>query len=387
LLGATLSRDAISAILNKLAIGTRPDGDDVLVCTVPPQRRDLTREVDLIEEVARVRGLDAVDVHVKLPVTVKPPQNSELARRDLAATLTGLGFFETVTFSFVTREAAAAFLPRGMKVVEVSEDRRKAEPACRPSIMPGLLACRRANQHGGVRVAGGVRLFEVAAVFAQDAAGKSVEEKKLALMVDVPFSGKSATVTDRQQGLRLLRGAIEAMVRNLAGAAARVKFAASSPHCDGLDATGFALVSVDDVALGYAGFVSAAQNSAYDLPGPVAVAELSLERLMTSYPPRARIVLPPEFPGIERDVSFIVDESVTWEQLEGHIRDQHSPMCEGAAFVGTFRGTQIGKGKKSVTVRLSYRDPARTLRHEEIDGPVAALIEALRVRVGATLRT
>jgi phenylalanyl-tRNA synthetase beta chain len=62
-------------------------------------------------------------------------------------------------------------------------------------------------------------------------------------------------------------------------------------------------------------------------------------------------------------------------------------MLERASFVGTFRGRQIGAGKKSVTVRLSYREPSRTLRHEEIDGPVQQLIESMKAGLGATLRT
>ena len=386
LLGSNQSREEMAAILKRLGIAVTLDGQGTLMCTVPPQRRDLTREVDLIEEIARVRGLDAIEVRTSLPVTVKPPQISELARRELASTLTGLGFFETVTFSFVTREAAAAFLPSELRTVEISEDRRKAEPACRPSIIPGLLNCRRANQHGGVRVPGGVRLFEISSVFAQDSNTRSIENFNLAMLVDVPFAGKSATIADRQNGLRLLRGSIEALARNLAGAAATITLSSASPHCPGIDAGGYATVLLNGERLGYCGLVSDAQNAAYDLPGPVAVAELSLAALLAAYPPKAMITLPPQFPGIERDVSFIVDEQITWETLKGHVESQRSALLERASFVGTFRGTQIGKGKKSVTVRLAYRDPERTLRHEEIDGPVNELIEAMKQQVGATLR-
>ena len=386
ILGSNLSREEMAAMLRRLAITVTLDGQGTLLCGIPAQRRDLTREVDLIEEIARVRGLDAVDVRTSLPVAVKPPQVSELARRELTTTLTGLGFFETVTFSFVTREAAAAFLPTGLKTVEISEDRRKAEPACRPSVIPGLLNCRRANQHGGVRVPGGVRLFEISSVFAQDAAGKSIENFNLALLVDAPFAGKAATLADRQHGLRLLRGSIEALARNLAGAAATLELKSAAPHCPGLDPAGYAGVALNGANIGYCAFVSEQQSAAYDLPGPVVVAELSLAALLAAYPPKALISLPPQFPGIERDVSFIVDEQVTWETLKSHVEQHRSLLLERASFVGTFRGSQIGKGKKSVTMRLAYRDPERTLRHEEIDGPVNELIDAMKAKVGATLR-
>jgi phenylalanyl-tRNA synthetase beta chain len=386
-LGSAMSREEMATILRRLGIGVSLDGQGTLLCTIPASRRDLTREVDLVEEVARVRGLDAIEVRTSIAVAVKPPQASESARRELGAALTGMGFTETVTFSFVTREAAGAFLPEGMRLVEVSEERRKAEPACRPSVIPGLLACRRANQHGGVRVAGGVRLFEIASTFAQDATGAASERTCLALLVDVPVTGKNASVEDRQTGLRLLRGAMESIVRALAGAGATLSLKDASPRCAGLDASGFASVALDGREIGMAGFASASQMAAYELAAPVAVAELDLSALLAAYPPRAIISLPPEFPGIERDVSFIVDEQVTWERIRDHVESSRSPMLERASFVGTFRGRQIGAGKKSVTVRLSYREPSRTLRHEEIDGPVQQLIESMKAGLGATLRT
>lgn len=386
-LGSALSREEMATILKRLSIAVSLDGQGTLLCTVPANRRDLTREIDLVEEIARVRGLDAVEVRTSIPVSVKPPQASESARRELGAVLTGLGFTETVTFSFVSREAAAAFLPEGLRLVEVSEERRKAEPACRPSVMPGLLACRRANQHGGVRVPGGVRLFEIASVFAQDASGRATERACLSMLVDVPVAGKSASVEDRQTGLRLLRGAIESAARALAGAGAVVSFKEASPRCAGFDASGFASVLLDGREIGLAGFVSQGQLAAYELNAPVAVAELDVAALLACYPPRSMIVLPPEFPGIERDVSFIVGEEVTWERIRGHIDGCASPLLERVSFVGTFRGKQIGAGKKSVTVRFAYRDPSRTLRHEEIDGPVQQIVESMKADLGATLRT
>jgi phenylalanyl-tRNA synthetase beta chain len=386
-LGSGLSREEMASILRRLGIAVSLDGQGTLLCTIPANRRDLTREVDLVEEIARVRGLDAIDVRTSIPVSVRPPQASESARRELGAVLTGLGFNETVSFSFVTREAATGFLPEGMRLVEVSEERRKAEPACRPSVIPGLLACRRENQHGGVRVPGGVRLFEIASTFAQDARGAATERTCLSMLVDVPVSGKSASVEERQTGLRLLRGAVESIVRALAGASATVLLKEASPRCAGLDAMGFALVMLDGREIGMAGFASASQLAAYELGAPVAVAELDLATLLASYPPRAVIALPPEFPGIERDVSLIVDEQVTWERIRDHVDACRSPMLERISFVGAFRGKQIGAGRKSVTVRLAYREPSRTLRHEEIDGPVQQLIESMKSGLGATLRT
>jgi len=387
ILGSDTSHEDIARVLHPLEVQVGPLGrsGDELLCTIPPFRADLTREIDLIEEIARIRGLSSIPVHPTIAVSVRGPQTSELARRELGVTLIGLGFYETITFSFVSRPAAMPFLPSGMKLIEVSEERRKAEPACRPSIIPGLLACRRANQHVDASK-GEVRLYEIASVFAEDGSGNSIENYNVALLMDVAFSGKKAAIEDLQRGVRLMRGSIEAVVRNLGGVGVSATFEAAQPHCDGIAPEGFARISLGGKPLGYMGVVSSQQRAMYDLAGPVVVAEVGLVPLLNLYPPKSSIMVPPAFPSIERDVSLIVDEPVTWEAIHQAIIAQGKAPMESVGFVGTFRGAQIGKGKKSVTVRLSYRDDSRTLRHEEIDAPVGELVETMKRTLGATLR-
>jgi phenylalanyl-tRNA synthetase beta chain len=160
------------------------------LCTIPAFRPDLEREVDLIEEVARVRGFEAIPVHDRVTVQIKGLQESERAVRAMGSVLSGLGFFETVTFGFVTPRQAAAFLPTGLLPLAVDDVRRQADGTLRPSTIPSLLACRRKNQDGGAP--GGVRLYETASTFAQTGAGALVERRTLALLADVPGVGKAS---------------------------------------------------------------------------------------------------------------------------------------------------------------------------------------------------
>ena len=386
ILGDELTLAEMVLLLERLRIRCSPSPDGGILAAVPFDRRDLTREIDLIEEIARLRGLDQIEVLDAIPVRIRPPQNNQVARREMAATLTGLGFYETVTFSFISPQAAAAFVPAGLQLIQVSAERRKSEPVCRPSVIPGLLACRRTNQHGGVKVAGGIRLFETSAVFAQDSAGVSIERQNLALLLDIVFEGKRAATSDLQRGVKLLRGAIEATVRTLAGSGAVVACRDAKPHCQGLSELGYAEVTLDGYRVGYLGMVNDEQLKMYDLGGPVAVAELGLAELLAPFPPRATVSVPPQFPGIERDLSLIVDEQTTWDAISAQLYSSPNPRLEKAVFLGCFRGEQIGKGKKSVTVRLSFRDEERTLRHDEIDSPVQAMTEAMKRTLGATLR-
>jgi phenylalanyl-tRNA synthetase beta chain len=94
----------------------------------------------------------------------------------------------------------------------------------------------------------------------------------------------------------------------------------------------------------------------------------------------------PEYPAIERDLSLIVPEQTAWAKIEGLVAGLGLALLESGQFVGTFRGSQIGAGKKSVTLRLRFRDEKRTLRHEEVDPQVAAVVEKARTDLGAELR-
>ncbi|MBX3359686.1 MAG: phenylalanine--tRNA ligase subunit beta [Phycisphaeraceae bacterium] len=405
ILGMDIQAGEIEKILRSHEIGVSAGwvadapgvGDEgVMACIIPAHRPDLEREIDLIEEVARTAGLDRIPVKETVSVRVSPPQRDEAAAREIARTLTGLGFFETVTFTFVSPKAAAPFLPAGMERVDVCDERRKAEPTLRPSMIPSLLACRRANRDHGVDAPAGVRLFEFSPVFAA-AKDIAVERRNIGLIADVaPIAGQSAHDA-AQHALRLVRGAIEAVVRAVAGDAAPVQIepvaeAPMSAYRPGP----FAGVRLGGEIIGCFGLVSPAVQREYDLDRPVVAAELGLDPLIAAYPPASRVRALPSFPAIERDVSLIVAEETTWARIESLVRSANLPMMDedsggptgrAVQFVGTYRGAQTGPGKKSVTLRLRFRDPARTLRREEVDPQIATLVDLSGRELGAVVRT
>jgi phenylalanyl-tRNA synthetase beta chain len=277
-------------------------------------------------------------------------------------------------------------MPKGLERVEVDDERRAHEPALRPSVLVGLLSSRRVNRNARVEVQGGIRLFETGSVFAQQPGGASVENVNVAMLVDCPFAGKTAGVSDIQQGLRTMKGAIGSLVRALAGPAANLEFVPGESHCAAIGSEGYASLLLNGQRLGYVGVVSPAVLGGFDLETPVVGAELSLAGLIAAFPARSKVHALPAFPAIERDISFIVAETVAYSQVEAGVRASKVPWLEGCGFVGTYRGKQIGAGKKSVTLRLVFRDAERTLRHEEIDAPAAAVVSHLKAAVGAEVR-
>ena len=359
-----------------------------LACTVPKFRPDVTREIDVIEEIARLHGIDRFDIAPRIEVPLEVNHPTQWAAREhalarIADTLTGAGFFETVTFSFVTERDAAAFMPEGMRPLKVDEARRRDTPFLRPSIIPSLLACRRENQDGQVTRAGGIRLFETAAVFADRAgtASATIERRSLGLLLDA-----GAKPDDHQQAARTMRGAIERLARDLGGRERTVDCTSTDSGPPFARGGTFARITIDSVDVGWMGVPAPEAIAPWGLDQRIVVAELDLAALIALWPPRDRVEALPAFPSIERDLSVLVDERIAWAHMRDTILALKVPRLESAEFIGTFRGKQAGPGKKSVTLRLRFRDPARTLRHEEIDSEVERVVAALVQTVGAVLR-
>jgi phenylalanyl-tRNA synthetase beta chain len=376
--------------------------DGPIACTIPAHRPDLDREIDLIEEVARTAGLGRIPTLEMLPVRVAGPQRSERASRELAAALTGLGFFETITFSFVSPAHAAPFTPRNLEPLSLCDERRKSDPILRPSVLPSLLACRAANQNAGVHADGGVRLYETASIFAHSG-GKELETRVLALYADaVTPAGAAKGFDARQEAFRFMRGVIESIVRALGGPHAGAEMVAGELPFDALDPAAAARVELrradgERLHVGTCGLIAPAILKSYDLAVPGVVAELNLDNLLALYPPRSVANPLPLFPGIERDLSFIVPENTAWAAISKAVADANLERLDGWEFVTAYRGAYrdasnsehslAKQHKKAVTLRLRFRDPQRTLRHDEVDPQVAALVELARDRLGAALRT
>jgi len=370
-LGFDLPDERILDPLDRLGLAPKRD-DDRIACRVPTFRLDLEREIDLVEEVARLHGLEDVPSRPRLSIVATPEQPEVQARRRFAEILIAHGYHEAVTFSFVAREASLVFLPEGAQSVEVADERRKAEPVLRPSLLPSLLACRKSNQDAGNT---DVKLFELAATWIRGREGVA-EARRLGMIADVDPAGGGAEVA-----LRGLRGALEELAELAVSGRLDVQPAERSIFEVGGE------VRVDDAPIGSLGLLSREVMDRFDLQTQVVAAELSLEALERRFPPTFEAGPPPRFPSIDRDLSLVVDDPTVWAQIEKEVRQADPDRLERLTFVTTYRGKPIPRGKKSVTLRLSFRDPERTLRHEEVDEQVRRVTDRLAERLGAELRT
>lgn len=369
LLGASISDDEMVAALDRL--GFQPECcDGTARCTIPIDRLDIEREADLIEEVGRLYGHDRIPLKETIEIRVAPPQPNIAGKRAVHDAMVGMGYLEAVTHSLISEKAAQAFIPPGMKMIRVDDDRAGAEPVLRPSIVPSLLRVMAHNRAGGVR---DVKLFETAATFAR--IGDDWLER-INLAIVHPESS-------RDEGVRPLRGVIDRLVRLILGRDAAISVEATD-RLPWFEAG--AAIHVNGEMLGTFGLLAKSVTASFDLDERVLAAEIGLPAFFDRFPPVTQATALPSFPAIERDISAIVPEATTWARVESVIASLNLEHQEALEFVTVFRGKAIGSGRKSLTLRVRFRAPDRTLTHDAVDGQMQRLVTAIERELDAEIR-
>lgn len=366
-LGIEFPTQAVVEAFTRLALSPVLHGERIDV-SVPSYRLDLNLEVDLIEEAARVIGYDKIPVQDEISIRVAPPDPLLKATEIIRSTLVTEGYYEAVTFSFVSDALVGAFAPAEAVSQPRADGRvRKADANLRPSILPGLLEAVRRNESAG---AAGAKLFEIGSTFWCDAAGAVQEKRRVSLVGGADY--------------RNVRGTVEAMLNKLdADRAIRV-----IP----MDRQGFARGACGSIAwgsdrIGYLGKIDRAiadQLSLRELP---VAAELELSPLLAGAQHVPQLHPLPRFPAVRRDLSLVLPEATRYEQLESVVRDVKPDHLEAVEYVTTYRGKPLETGSKSVTVTLVFRSPTTTLTSEAVEGAVEKVIGAAKTSLGAVLRT
>jgi phenylalanyl-tRNA synthetase beta chain len=369
LLGMEIPAETAARILS--ALGFEPSvADGSIACTVPSWRSDVYREVDLIEEVARVHGYHNVPTERKIRIEVVAVDSRQKLVQTVGRYLNGAGFYETVNVSFVDNVVAELFVEGGpSRHLSVTDVSRKYANLLRQTLIGSLLDVLKTNMNAKNLPC---RVFEIADTFVPangQAGALPIQKSKLALVCDSEF--------------RDLRGVVEGLVRNI-DKDADVVFTPA----DLVWAQPGAQIWLNSQVIGSAGMISPAVKQQLDLKDiAICAAELELDSLLSLAAAPVRIKPVPRFPAIQRDLSLIVDEGIRWVGIMEAVRAKMSPELEDVRFVGIYRGKGIASGKKSVTLSLCFRDEDGTLTHETVDRLEAAIVGSLAELTGAELRT
>jgi phenylalanyl-tRNA synthetase beta chain len=369
LLGIKVPCEEVLRILSALNFKPK-SSDDLILCSIPSWRSDIYREVDLIEEVARVYGYSKVPTERRIKIEVVPVDSRQKLIESLGTYLNGCGFYETINVDFVDNSVAELFAKADVKEHLVVKDAsRKNANILRRTLIGSLLGVLKTNLNAGNMPC---KIFEIADTFVQNheqGDGLPIQKTKLALVCESDF--------------RDMRGVIEGLIRNI-DRDAQIVF---TPDDIFWAQTG-AKIIVNSQTVGAAGIVSKAITDNFDFKdiSPCAV-ELEYEQLSALQSGAIEVKPLPKYPAIQRDLSIVVDNNVRWSDIIEAVNNKSTVELEDVQFVGIYHGKGIPSGKKSVTFSLRYRDEDGTLTHQKVDGFEADIVESLTESVGAVLRT
>ncbi len=338
---------------------------------VPPSNRlDLSREIDLIEEVARIHGLDKIRDDVSVPLCRSAQSLRDRVTDRVCDVLTAEGFFEAITLSLVSERDHKLFQPRGnLAPLSIDHPDFRQASLLRHSLVPSLMASRRENERRG---SFGAQLFEIAAVYlsSDKTLPQSQSEPTLVSFVSgQPFSE--------------MKGVVEQLAARVNSSAVVTAQPSNLPQF--VPGRG-AEVLLNGQFWGWLGELDRAVSDQLDLRDTVSIAELDLSVLEANANLVPKFQPWPQYQGSSRDLNFVLDDQVTWSSLEKTVRNAAGPLLESVGFGGQYKGKQIPDGKKSYLVTLLYRSPDRTLTGEEIEAAQQSVITTCATQLGATLR-
>lgn len=367
LLGIDIPSEKVEKILSALCFEPEVN-DDIVKCIVPSWRSDISREVDLIEEVARVHGYKEIHTEKKIKIQVVPVDARQKMINSIGTYLNSCGFYETINVSFVENSVADLFSNTDTAHLAVKDESRKSANLLRQTLIGSLMEVLKTNINAKNIPC---RIFEISETFVP-VAGKSnelpVEKTKVTLACDGEF--------------RDLRGVIEGLIKNISNDA-QVDFIPADLEW----AQTGAQITVNSLSIGTAGIVGKTIKDKFDFKeiSPCA-AELEFESLMSLQSSELQVKPIPRFPAIQRDLSVIVDEQIPWADINKAVWKKASSELQQLDFVGIYRGKGIPSGKKSVTLSLQFRDEDGTLTHETVDSFQKEIVQNLSDSVEAVLR-
>jgi phenylalanyl-tRNA synthetase beta chain len=383
ILGSGISSTEISRILRRLGCELVPAGqkDIQFVVRVPSWRLDIEREIDLIEEIARLYGYD------KFPNTlpaysgevVDEPDAAKAAK--LRARALALGYYESVSLSFISNTDAERF--SSSRVLELENPLSAEASVMRSTLVPGMLDMLGWNLNRDVQ---SVRLFELGEAFEMRGAERAEPKRaclgatQLALRESLPkaesLDASKGTAAEAVEAFRALKGDVENLLS--AFGCGDLRYDRQTPDYYHRGRSARVLVNGEPIA--QFGQLAADVAAARKLRQDVYLAEIDLERLY-ALPLRKALFAPlPKYPAVERDFSFVFADAITFEQIDAAVRSLNLAELRTFRPVEIFRGGSISAGKYSVLLRVTLQSDEGTMRDEQItatSGKITAALEKL----------
>jgi phenylalanyl-tRNA synthetase beta chain len=374
LLGIKIDRVEVERILEGLGFWVVGHQQGWL-CTAPSWRFDMGLEVDLIEELARIMGFDAIPSQpIKanlIPLAVPETARAlRLAKNDLVAR----GYFEAVTFSFVAPELQAHFDPE-LSPIALKNPISADLAVMRTSLIPGLL---KAIAHNASRQQSRVKLFETGLKFMP---GEGTEQIPMLAIAVSGLRDLEGWSTDKTAADFFdVKGTVEGLLANLGD---RLTFEASV--FPGLHDGQSAAILVDGKCVGRIGAVHPSVRKVMGIPANAVVAEVLQsvvnEVAMPAYDDISK------YPETRRDLALVADKSAASAEVLSTIRKAAGSLLTKLDLFDVYEGAGLAEGKKSLAIGLTFQDQSRTLDESEVSSAVDQVLDSLQEKLGIELRS
>lgn len=384
LLGYSVPPKLAADTLRRLGLDLKKEGEESLEFSVPPWRPDLTREVDLVEEIARLAGYDRIPARLPSAGLLSPKSPPESTVPEAAREiLLGLGLDEVITYSFMDPKSLdrLGLEPSDplRRAGRISNPVNKEQCLLRTTLIPGLLEVLSGNFNRRVMP---VNIFEWGTVFSRNASGPLEERTLLTLLLSGPATQPDWRRPEPALDFFTLKGTLELLAARLG-----VGELTFSP----LDHPVFqpgqcARIEAGGKTLGTAGKVSGRLLESYSIPVPAFLAELEAGPFLAAAGAAVRYRKLDQYPAVRRDMALVTEESLPYRAVAEAIERHRPELLEDYEIFDLYQGSQIPEGKKSFAFRLNYRSRYDTLCEATVNQSHREFLEALKRELGCSFR-
>jgi phenylalanyl-tRNA synthetase beta chain len=391
LTGLEISESEIDRILNALGIEKQSQtaNQKSQIFSVPSWRHDISIEQDLVEEVARMVGLDNIAEELPPAFSAGEYQPTETRKRNLRNTLSTLGFDEAISYSFIepkyddTFEFVPDLISENLsdKFVTLQDSIIDGAVRMRASLLSNLIQGVRTNLNYGTR---NVKLFELGKVFANAAKETDlpIEKELLAMVITGGEVEENKAFIARELDFFDAKGSLEHAIESLN--LPQLEFIAR--EVKHLQKGQSAEVLAGGKCVGTIGRLNDEISSAHKFKQPVFVAEVDLQSLLALENDKIFYQPLPKYPSISRDVSLLVKRGLAFSEIVSSVKSLGVELCQKVEFVDVYEGKGIADDERSITIRFEYRDNSRTLTEEIVEPEHRKILDSLAEKLDAKER-
>ena len=397
LLGIPLNYEKIADVLTSIGFRCKEKDADTLWVGAPSFRVDIEREVDLIEEVARLIGYNTIPTSLPTVQLSYPEQDAKrIIRAKIGTLLTGIGYFEAINYSFTSEKhlqwlGLAESDPR-CRFVRLVNPLSEDQSVMRTMLLPGLLENVERNINFQKTA---IKLFETGKVFTPKGDNEQpLERMRLAGVLSGNRFGESSPYHCKQQAVDILdgKGALEYLLQGLRllkeGTASPLRFSLPAPDQiePFVDPAQVLIVSAADQEMGIIARILPAILRKFGIKQDVFFFDLDLDALCQLDPVAKNFTSLPVFPAVNRDIAMLVPEAVAAGALVDAVLQVQDPLIEQCEIFDVYQGDSVKRGLKSVALSVTYRSSQKTLTEKNVEKVHTKIVNMLGSKFEGTLR-